>query len=87
MDTNNPTATTESPETFDGLMLRFMSAANRLRLAVRDIELSEGLDMDRFHDQNKPALFVLCEAAEDLEKLRNDFCAWGYTHKHTQVQS
>jgi hypothetical protein len=40
---NTATATPESPETFDGLMIRFESAAYRLRLAVRDIEQSEGL--------------------------------------------
>jgi hypothetical protein len=31
---NTATATPESPETFDGLMIRFESAAYRLRLAA-----------------------------------------------------
>jgi len=54
-----------------------MSATKRLTLAFNDIEYSE---CGQHHD---PALFVLQEATEDLEKLRKDFRAWEDTHDHT----
>jgi hypothetical protein len=68
-------------ETFCELMYRFMSAAYRLRLAVNDIEHSESL-AHGLHTEHKPALFVLQEATDDLEKIRKDFRAWEDTHEH-----
>jgi hypothetical protein len=78
MGTDNPTVAPEDePETFDVLMLRLMSATKRLRLAVNDIEFSE---CPQNHD---PAVFVMQEAIEDLEKIRKDLRAWEETHEHT----
>jgi hypothetical protein len=68
-------------ETFCELMYRFMSVAHRLRLAVNDIEHSESL-AHGLHTEHKPAFFVLQEATDDLEKLREDFRAWEDTHEH-----
>ena len=80
MAIDNPTATESERETFDELMYRFMSAANRLRLAFDHMEHSESLHLDA---EDKIAFFVLQEAKEDLEKLRKDFRAWEDTHEHT----
>ena len=74
--TATPTGKSEI-DPFDELKLRLMSATKRLRLAVNDIEFSE---CPEAHD---PAVFVLQEAIEDLEKIRNELRAWGDTHEHT----
>lgn len=80
MVTDNPTATPapeSEPDAFDELMQRLMSATIRLRLAVNDIVFSE------CDGEHNPAVFVMQEATEDLEKIRKDFRAWEDTHEHT----
>lgn len=64
------------PETFDELMLRFMSAKHRLRVAVNDFA-------DFSCEHHEPAWFVAQEAMDDLEKVFKDFRAWEDTHTYT----
>jgi hypothetical protein len=86
LDTNNPTATTESElDDFDALMLRLESTIFRLKLVAESFG-DLGIQGVASTEEHGPAAYVVTEAAGDLVRVYQGLIT---LHKHTpkEVQS